>query len=92
MRAQRYGTIPLARRVGGLADSIADGVTGMLFDEYTPEGLMRAVTQAIGRYRQPAAWRALVRRAMSQRFGWDASAERYLDAYRRALAVRLVSQ
>jgi starch synthase len=90
MRAQRYGTIPVARRVGGLADSIADGVTGMLFDEYTPEGLMRAVTLAIGRYREPAAWRTLVRRAMSQRFGWDASAERYLDAYRRALAVRLV--
>jgi starch synthase len=92
MRAQRYGTIPLARRVGGLADSIADGVTGMLFDEYTPEGLMETVTQAIGRYREAAAWRALVRRAMSQRFGWDASAERYLDVYRRALAARLVSR
>jgi starch synthase len=92
MRAQRYGTIPVARRVGGLADSIADGVTGLLFDEYTPEGLMQAVTQAIGRYREAAPWRAMVRRAMAQRFGWDASAERYLDVYRRALAARLVSR
>ncbi|MGH9884968.1 MAG: glycogen synthase, partial [bacterium] len=35
MRAQRYGTIPIARRVGGLADTIEDGVTGFLFDDYT---------------------------------------------------------
>ena len=34
MRAQRYGTLPVARRVGGLADTIEDGVTGFLFDEY----------------------------------------------------------
>jgi starch synthase len=91
MRAQRYGTIPVARRVGGLADSIADGVTGLLFDEYTPEGLMRAVKQAIGQYREPATWRALIRQAMEQRFGWDDSAKRYLDVYRRALFLRLVS-
>lgn len=91
MRAQRYGTIPVARRVGGLADSIADGATGMLFDEYTPEGLMRAIQQAIGQYREAAAWEALVRQAMRQRFGWDDSAKRYLDVYRRALFLRHVS-
>jgi starch synthase len=90
MRAQRYGTIPVARRVGGLADSIVDGVTGLLFDEYTPEGLMTAVKQAIGLYHEKPAWRALIRRAMSQRFGWEVSAKRYLDVYRRALAVRPV--
>ena len=37
MRAQRYGALPVVRRVGGLADTIEDGVTGFLFDEYTPE-------------------------------------------------------
>ena len=92
MRAQRYGTIPIARRVGGLADSIVDGVTGLLFDEYTPEGLMEAMKQAIGQYRERTAWRALIRRAMGQRFGWEVSAQRYLDVYRRALALRLVSR
>ena len=40
MRAQRYGTIPVARRVGGLADTIEDGVTGFLFDDYTAEALL----------------------------------------------------
>ena len=46
MRAQRYGTIPVARRVGGLADTIEDGVTGFLFDDYTPADFMRAVMRA----------------------------------------------
>src|SRR5260370_15817084 len=41
MRAQRYGTIPLARRVGGLADSIEDGGTGLLFDEDSARGTYR---------------------------------------------------
>jgi starch synthase len=91
MRAQRYGTIPVARRVGGLADSIVDGVTGLLFDEYTPEGFMQAVQHAIERYQERPAWRALIRRAMGQRFGWEVSAKRYLDVYRRALALRRVS-
>jgi starch synthase len=85
MRAQRYGTIPVARRVGGLADSIADGVTGILFDEYTPAGFKGALTRATRRYHQPASWRGFVSRAMAQQFGWDVSAERYLEVYRRAL-------
>ena len=91
MRAQRYGTIPVARRVGGLADSIADGATGLLFDEYTPEGLLETVKLAIDRYRATAPWQALIRGAMAQRFGWDDSAKRYLDLYRRALVSRVVS-
>jgi len=39
LRAQRYGAIPVARRVGCLGDSIGDGVTGFLFDAYTPAAL-----------------------------------------------------
>src|SRR5438309_11710293 len=40
--AQLYGTIPVARRVGGLTDTIEDGATGFLFDEYSPAALVRA--------------------------------------------------
>jgi len=50
MRAQRYGTIPIARRVGGLADTIEDGVTGFLFDDYTPDDFARAVMRAIDQF------------------------------------------
>jgi len=88
MRAQRYGAVPVARRVGGLSDSISDGVTGFLFDEYTPAGLGLAVRRAMDSYADRPAWRKLVRAAMTQTFGWDRSADRYLALYARALAVR----
>ena len=88
MRAQRYGAVPVARRVGGLSDSITDGVTGFLFDEYTPEALGQAVSRAVDGYADRPAWRKLVRAAMTQTFGWDRSAERYMALYARALAAR----
>jgi len=91
MRAQRYGTVPIARRVGGLRDSIVDGETGFLFDEYTPAALERGVRRAVESYADRTAWRKLTRAAMAQRFGWDRSAEEYLELYRRALAVRAAS-
>src|SRR2546425_11654691 len=88
MRAQRYGAIPVARRVGGLHDSIADGETGFLFNAYEPAALEQAVQRALECYGDRAAWRTMMRHAMAQQFGWDGSAARYLDVYRRALAVR----
>ncbi|HEV2750467.1 MAG TPA: glycogen/starch synthase [Gemmatimonadales bacterium] len=91
MRAQRYGTIPVARRVGGLRDSIADGETGLLFDEYAPEAFERAIERALSSYGDRAVWRPLVRRAMAQQFGWSVSADRYLELYRRALALHSLS-
>jgi starch synthase len=90
MRAQRYGAIPVARRVGGLGDSIEDVVTGFLFDEYTSAALEQAVRRAVDCYseRGGAAWRKMVHAAMARQFGWDRSAEQYLALYRRALALR----
>jgi starch synthase len=91
MRAQRYGAIPVARRVGGLADSIEDSVTGLLFEEYTAAGLTGALERATRLYHQPTQWRALVRRVMAQSLGWEVSAERYQEVYARALASRSAS-
>jgi starch synthase len=88
MRAQRYGAIPVARRVGGLKDSIEDGRTGFLFTEYTPAGLDAGVARALEAYRSKPTWRALVKRAMDLPFGWGGAAERYRDIYRMALATR----
>lgn len=85
MRAQRYGTIPVARRVGGLADTIEDGVTGFLFDDYTPGDFMRAAMRAIDQYNEQPGWRAMMREAMSSDFGWERSAARYHQVYRRVL-------
>jgi starch synthase len=88
MRAQRYGAIPIARRVGGLVDSITDGVTGFLFDAYSPAALEQAVGHAVECYADRPTWRRLVQAAMAQQVGWDRSAEQYLAVYRRALARR----
>lgn len=86
MRAQRYGTIPVARRVGGLADTIEDGVTGFLFDDYTPADFMRAAMRALDQYGEQPGWRAMMREAMGRDFGWERSASRYHQVYRRVLA------
>lgn len=86
MRAQRYGTIPVARRVGGLADTIEDGVTGFLFDDYAAGDFMRAAMRAVDHYQEQAAWRAMMREAMTRDFGWERSAARYLQVYRRVVS------
>ncbi|HVH11023.1 MAG TPA: glycogen/starch synthase, partial [Gemmatimonadales bacterium] len=88
MRAQRYGAIPVARRVGGLNDSISDGVTGFLFTDYTPAAFEQSVRRAVEHYADRTGWRKLIRASMSRQFGWDRSAEQYLAVYRRALTRR----
>ena len=91
MRAQHYGAVPVARRVGGLKDSIVDGVSGFLFDEYSPAALAQAVRRAVDAHADRTEWRKLVRGAMAQQFGWHRSGEQYFALYRRALAVRSAS-
>jgi starch synthase len=90
MRAQRYGTIPVARRTGGLADTIEDGVTGFLFDDYTPADFMRAAMRAVDQFRDGEAWEQMMREAMARDFGWERSASRYLTVYRRVLGLPAV--
>jgi starch synthase len=87
MRAQRYGTIPVARRVGGLVDSIDDGVTGFLFSDYTREAFLASIRLATERYSDTATWRAMMRQAMARDFGWRRAAEKYLALYRREMSV-----
>lgn len=83
MRAQRYGTIPVARRVGGLADTIEDGITGFLFDDYTPQDFVSAIMRAVDQYNDPDGWANMVRAAMACDFGWERSAAKYLGVYKR---------
>jgi starch synthase len=93
----RYGTLPLVRRVGGLADTVVDAdegalrdgrATGFAFDAATPAALEAAIERALALYAQPQRWRALMFTAMAQDFSWDGAAERYLGLYRSLLAPR----
>jgi len=97
MYGLRYGTPPLVRRVGGLADTVADGTdpvvgeegaTGFAFDAATPEALIEAVGRAAALYRQPDRWRRLQARAMAQDCSWDGPAAQYLALYRQAVQAR----
>ncbi len=86
MRAQRYGSLPIARRVGGLADTIEDGVTGFLFDPYQSIALEKAAFRALDRFLRPREWTAMMRDAMARDFSWERSVAAYAEVYRRVVA------
>ena len=90
MYSQRYGTPPVARATGGLADTIldatpaalADGTaTGFLFAEESPVALLAAIERALDVYREPKAWRQIQRAGMAADFSWGAAARRYVEVY-----------
>jgi starch synthase len=87
----RYGTIPIVRRTGGLADTIrewnpaAGTGTGFVFEPLTAQACRAAVGRALAAYGQPAGWARLVQNAMAEDFSWEASAEKYVGAYRKAM-------
>jgi starch synthase len=92
MIGMRYGAVPIARRTGGLADTIRnveeqDG-TGILFDDFSSAALRDALNRAWRVYSQPARWTEIQRRGMSFDFSWDRSAVNYVELYRRALSLR----
>jgi starch synthase len=86
MRAQRYGAPPIVRHVGGLADTVEDGVTGFGFEPYTAEAFQEAGVRALRGYAESAKWQAMVRRGMARDFSWQRSVDQYLEVYRRAIA------
>jgi len=86
MRAQRYGTLPLVRRVGGLADTVDDGETGFMFDPYDAGAFMATAWRTARTFQDGGRWRAMVREAMGRDFGWERSEEQYLAMYRRVMA------
>jgi len=85
--ALRYGTIPVVRAVGGLADTVIDVTrepdlgTGVSFKAPTAVALTDAVQRALALFRKPRIWAALRKRAMEQDFSWDRSAGSYAQLY-----------
>jgi len=85
MRAQRYGVAPIVRRVGGLADTVEDGVTGFVFDPYEAASLIGASLRGIDTYFNPAEWQRMLATTMGRDFSWERSVAEYLDVYRRVI-------
>ncbi|MCF7797488.1 MAG: glycogen synthase [Candidatus Marinimicrobia bacterium] len=81
----RYGTIPIVRQTGGLADTVQawNGAcgTGFNFQFYSPFALLQAINQALQVFRDKPAWHTLMHNAMSQDFSWERSARAYMEIY-----------
>jgi starch synthase len=88
----RYGTIPIVRKTGGLADTVHDfnhktgEGEGFVFEEYSSEALLNAVKRAIETYHKKTLWKPLQEKVMELDYSWDASAKKYVSLYMKALA------
>jgi starch synthase len=83
MYSLRYGTLPVVRYVGGLADTVADDVTGFSFAEYSAEALLEALGRAITAFADGERWQAMQAAGMREDHSWDHSAREYVKIYER---------
>jgi starch synthase len=89
MYSLRYGTVPLVRRTGGLADTVQHydratrRGTGIVFDDFSAAAFAQALATALELYGRPKHWRALVANGMSQDFSWTRQGGMYVELYER---------
>ncbi len=87
MYSLAYGTVPVVRKTGGLADTVKDyhecpgEGTGFSFYDFTPHALYTSIHRALDVYRKPDEWREVQLRGMAEDFSWEASAEQYISLY-----------
>jgi starch synthase len=89
----RYGTVPLVRATGGLADTIVGfdarmpqpNANGFVFQEYSPLALSESLRQACDAYRKSETWQSLMAVGMKQDWSWARSARDYVDLYRKTM-------
>jgi starch synthase len=98
MIAMRYGSVPVVRAVGGLADTVSDydpasgEGTGFVFGPYDSMALYTALVRAVETFRHRDIWRELQIRCMQRDFSWERSARRYVELYTRARAFHAQDQ
>jgi starch synthase len=84
--SMKYGTIPVVRATGGLADTVTpmeknSPGTGFVFTDYTPEAFLQTVKEALAAYADAKQWARIVEHAMAQDFSWKVSARKYAELY-----------
>jgi starch synthase len=89
MYSLRYGTVPIVRRTGGLADSVqlfepgSGKGTGIIFDDYNDAALDWAINAALDLYQDKKNWRRLVKNGMAMDYSWEHQGQLYIDLYRK---------
>jgi len=92
MYSLRYGTVPIVRKTGGLADTVEQfdrtmkRGTGFLFEEFSAGALDDAIRSALECYRDPESWRALQQNGMERDFSWERQGKTYVELYGRLSA------
>ncbi len=98
MIAMRYGSVPVVRAIGGLADTVSDydptsgEGTGFVFEPYDSMALYTALVRAVETFRHRDIWRELQIRCMQKDFSWESSARKYVELYARARAFHAQDQ
>jgi starch synthase len=93
MYSLAYGTVPIVRATGGLADTVVDADdnprqgTGFVFEEYTAAAMLAAIQRAVAAFADQKRWEDVRRRGMGLDFTWDHSAANYISLYQAALEV-----
>ncbi len=88
MYSLKYGTVPIVRETGGLADSVelvnpgTGKGTGVLFRDYNEDGLSWAIRTALLLYENKRLWRKIIRNGMSTEFSWERQGELYVELFR----------
>ena len=90
MFAMRYGSVPIVRRTGGLADTVFEGINGFTFEERSSAEMMLAIQRAILGFRTDH-WNSFVARCMTTDFSWDKSARQYETLYNKIQEARMES-
>jgi starch synthase len=95
----KYGTVPIVRKTGGLADTVRDWDeffnkgeetgNGFSFDDYNGDSLLRTVRRAVDLFDNKSIWEKIQVNGMNENFSWENSAKKYLDVYNVALEKRL---
>lgn len=94
MYSLRYGTIPIVRATGGLADTVHEYApstgrgNGFVFEEYEPEAMLDAIRRGLAVYKRKRPWKKLLSTVMQIDHSWSRAARVYVEAYQRAAATR----
>jgi starch synthase len=101
MYSMRYGTPPVVRRTGGLADSVVDTTprtltegtaTGFVFENANHQELLACVLRALLAYQDKKTWQKIQNNGMLKEFGWETSAAKYLKIYQALAPDKRISQ
>ncbi|KAA3616212.1 MAG: glycogen synthase GlgA [Calditrichaeota bacterium] len=98
MYSLNYGTVPIVRQTGGLADTVTDFTqfptkgNGITFSEYTSDELFQAVERALKLFKNKQNWKKMVSRGMGEDFSWKASAAKYIKLYQQSKLIKQESE